>query len=131
MNFDQESMGVRISMPIMRRDLNSDISEDYTLPDYYPEIRKLLFARPSPLLPAKFISGGRVDLSGVVDYTLVYISAEGKLCSAPLSAEYSLHQFFHFRPLFSCLLLTPQMVGKNSLKYLLQTTGHMVSCTSY
>ena len=90
MNFDQESMGVRISMPIMRRDLNSDISEDYTLPDYYPEIRKLLFARPSPLLPAKFISGGRVDLSGVVDYTLVYISAEGKLCSAPLSAEYSL-----------------------------------------
>ena len=90
MNFDQETMGVRISMPIMRRDLNSDISEDYTLPDYYPEIRKLLFARPSPLLPAKFISGGRVDLSGVVDYTLVYISAEGKLCSAPLSAEYSL-----------------------------------------
>ena len=89
MNFDQESMGVRISMPIIRRDLNSDISEDYTLPDYYPEIRKLLFARPSPLLPAKFISGGRVDVSGVVDYTLVYVSAEGKLCSAPLSAEYS------------------------------------------
>lgn len=89
MNFDQEPMGVRITMPIVRRDVNSDISEDYTLPDYYPEIRKLLFARPTPLLPAKFVSGGKVDVSGVVDYTLVYISAEGKLCSAPLSAEYS------------------------------------------
>ena len=89
MNFDQESLGVRISMPIIRREVNSDICEDYTLPDYYPEIRKLLFARPSPLLPAKFVSGGRVDVNGVIDYTLVYVSADGKLCSAPLSAEYS------------------------------------------
>ena len=89
MNFDQESMGVRISMPVIRREVNSDISEDYTLPDYYPEIRKLLFARPSPLLPAKFVSGTKVDVSGVVDYTLIYLSADGKLCSAPLSAEYS------------------------------------------
>jgi hypothetical protein len=82
-------MGVRISMPVIRREVNSDISEDYTLPDYYPEIRKLLFARPSPLLPAKFVSGTKVDVSGVVDYTLIYLSADGKLCSAPLSAEYS------------------------------------------
>jgi hypothetical protein len=76
-------------MPVARRDVNSDICEDYTLPDYYPEIRKVLSTRASLLSPVKFVSGGKVDVNGIVDYTLVYVSAEGKLCSAPLSAEYS------------------------------------------
>ena len=89
MNIGEELSGSRITMPLIQREVNTDISEDVTLPDYLPEIRKVLYVKESALPPAKFISGGKVDVSGVTDYTLMYVSGDGKLCSAPISAEYS------------------------------------------
>ena len=89
MNIGEELSGSRITMPLARREVNSDISEDVTLPDYLPEIRKVLYVKENALPPAKFISGGKVDISGVMDYTIIYVSADGRLCSAPVSAEYS------------------------------------------
>lgn len=88
MNFSQDISGARFCMPICNRTINTDVSEDFTLPDYYPEIRRVLYVKELMLPPAKFISGNKLDVGGVVDYTLVYVSNEGKLCSAPLSAEY-------------------------------------------
>lgn len=76
-------------MPLVKRDISSDISEDLTLPDYLPEIRKVLCVKENLLPVAKFVSGNKIDVSGVIDYTLVYVSGDGELCSAPLSAEYS------------------------------------------
>ena len=89
MNLNEELSTCRIMMPIIKREVNVDISEDVTLPDYLPEIRKVLCVRELLLPPAKFIGGGKVEISGVADFTLIYVSGEGKLCSAPISAEYS------------------------------------------
>ena len=89
MNLNEQNVTGRITMPIIRRDINSDVSEDFTLPDYYPEIRKVLYARESLLAPAKFVGGNKIDVNGVIDYDLVYVSGDGRLCSAPFSAEYS------------------------------------------
>ena len=89
MDFSQEIGGARFCMPICHRVINTDISEDFTLPDYNPDIRRALYVKETMLPPTKFISGNKLDVNGVVDYTVVYISNEGKLCSAPLSAEYS------------------------------------------
>ena len=89
MKIGEELGGSRITMSLTQREVNNDISEDVTLPDYLPEIRKVLYVRESALPPAKFISGGKVDVSGVIDYTLLYVSGDGRLCSAPVSAEYS------------------------------------------
>lgn len=82
-------MDIRLSMNMCKRVVNTDVSEDIILPDYYPEIRRVLCVRENLLPPAKFVSGNKIDINGVVDYTLIYVSNEGKLCSAPLSAEYS------------------------------------------
>ncbi len=82
-------MDLRLCMPMCKRVINSDISEDITLPDYYPEIRRVLCVRENLLPPSKFVSGNKIDIGGTVDYTLIYVSNEGRLCSAPLSAEYS------------------------------------------
>ena len=82
-------MDLRLCMPMCKRVINTDISEDIMLPDYYPEIRRVLCVRENMLPVAKFISGNKIDISGVVDYTLIYVSNEGMLCSAPLSAEYA------------------------------------------
>lgn len=89
MSFEQQISGIRVSMPMTRREINSDISEDFTIPDYCPEIRKVLCVWECLLTPAKFISGSKVDVSGVIDYTLVYVGSDGALCSAPMSGEYS------------------------------------------
>ena len=67
MNQNQASNDCRIVMPIAQRDVNTDISEDFTLPDYNPEIRKVLYLRTSILPPARFVSGNKIDVSGVVD----------------------------------------------------------------
>jgi hypothetical protein len=59
MNFDKQPTVVRISMPVARRDVNSDICEDYTLPDYYPEIRKCSAPVPHFCLPPNLSVGVR------------------------------------------------------------------------
>lgn len=89
MNLSDELSGCRITMPLLRREINSDISEEITLPDCLPEIRKVLYVKEALLPPSKFISGRKIEISGIADYTLVYVSADGRLCSAPASAEYS------------------------------------------
>lgn len=89
MDLREQTADARINMPLVKRDISSDISEDFTLADYLPEIRKVLYVKENLLPPAKFISGNKIDVNGVIDYTLVYVSGEGRLCSAPFSAEYS------------------------------------------
>lgn len=89
MDFNEQNATGRITMPIIRREINSDVSEDFTLADYYPEIRKVLYVREALLTPSKFVSGNKIDVSGVIDYDLVYVSADGRVCSAPFSSEYS------------------------------------------
>ena len=89
MDLREELSGCRMTMPLIQKEISVDISEEVTLPDYLPEIRKVLYVKESPLSPARFIGGKKADVSGVVDYTLVYVSGEGLLSSAPISAEYS------------------------------------------
>ena len=79
----------RFRMPICDRTINTEISTDYTLPDYQAEIRKVLRVGVSVMPPTKFISGNSAEFGGVVDYDLVYVGADGGIYCAPLSAEYS------------------------------------------
>lgn len=78
----------RFRMPICDKTINTEISGDYTLPDYQAEIRKVLRVGVSILPPTKFISGNSAEFGGVVDYDLVYVGADGGIYSAPLSTEY-------------------------------------------
>lgn len=89
MNINDGLCGCRITMPLLKREINTDISEEVSLPDYLPEIRKLLYVKESLLPPSKFISGRKIEISGIVDYSLVYLSGDGRICTAPASAEYS------------------------------------------
>ena len=90
MEINQELGGAQSFSALMcQRILNSDVSEDFTIPDYCPEIRRVLYLKEELPAPARFVSGSKIDVSGVVDYTLVYVNSEGEVCSAPLSAEYS------------------------------------------
>lgn len=69
-----------------------DVSEEFTLPDYVPEVRKILFTRAQILPESQYISdaqsGACVDFGGSVTYSVIYTDDEGRLCSTPLSSSY-------------------------------------------
>ena len=77
-----------MTQPICRQSVKEELSADYTLPDYRPEIRRLLYVGAVVLPPAKYVGGGRVELDGVVEYQILYVGADGELYSAPLTGEY-------------------------------------------
>lgn len=61
---------------------------EYTLPDYQPEIRKLLHIRAAVLPTGKYMGGAKAEFAGTVAHTVLYADAEGKLASATLNADY-------------------------------------------
>jgi|GEM_PF-2436108 len=67
----------------------SDAGGDFSLPDYMPEIKRLLYVSASVLPEGKFINGGALELGGTLCYNAVYIGDDGSLSSAPIVTEYS------------------------------------------
>ena len=61
---------------------------DFTLPDYLPEIRKIVRIDTTVIPSGKFIASNRAEFAGIVAYNLVYSDSEGKLASTSLSSDY-------------------------------------------
>ncbi len=69
----------------------SDLSYDYTLPDYMPAIGKVISCTASVAPPALYLAGGSIEAAGGVRYRLLYESAEdGSLWCSELPAEYDI-----------------------------------------
>ena len=79
----------RLCMPICDRIVTTDISNDYTLPDYEPEIRRILNVSSVVATPAKYISATGAEFNGNADYNVLYVGVDGELHSISLDAEYS------------------------------------------
>jgi len=79
-----------ITVSLCDRTVNTEVSGDFTLPDYQPELRRLLAVMPTPLPPAKYVESTGVELNGTVDYQVLYVGGDGGIYSVPLSSEYSL-----------------------------------------
>lgn len=79
----------RAQVNFWRKNMTVDLSSDFTLPDYLPEIRKMLgiHAKISPI--SRYISGNGIEFSGRVDYDMVYMGGDGSLATAPLGEDFS------------------------------------------
>lgn len=62
--------------------------EDFILPDYMPEIQRILRLETQLLQGDNFVNGGKADFEGVVLYTLFYTDNEEKLTAVPLESRY-------------------------------------------
>lgn len=62
---------------------------EYSMPDYYPQIRKLVSCTCDVLPDTKFISGNTLEFGGTLAFTVLYIGEDGSLVSLPYAAEYS------------------------------------------
>lgn len=67
----------------------AECAEDFILPDYLPEIRKLVRVDALPVSTGHFVGSEEVEWAGQVRYTLLYTDSEGKLASVPLHTDYS------------------------------------------
>lgn len=84
-------MSAEECVSILRADTSfgHDVAGDYVLPDYMPEIKKLLYVSSSVLPESKFLNGGALELDGAIAYNVVYVGDDGTLSAAPLVTEYS------------------------------------------
>ena len=77
-----------VQLPYPARQVTAEVTGDFTLPDYQPEIKKLLRIGVN-LLPPDAGRGGS-DLMGSMDYYVLYVGMDGGVYCAPLSTEYRL-----------------------------------------
>ena len=68
----------------------TEISGDFVLPEYLPEIRRLLRIGVIVSPPTKYISASQVRLSGTVDYGMIYVGGDGEIYSTRLPSDYEI-----------------------------------------
>ena len=82
--------GIALTGRICDKRITAELSNDFTVPDTQPEIRKILAVTERLLPPAKYVGGATVECNGVVDYRVIYLGTDGELWGACHSAEYEL-----------------------------------------
>jgi len=61
----------------------AEVTEDFEMPEYRPEIRKAAGVQCTVTRDSAFLEEGTVEVSGCVLYTVLYLSGEGGLTSVP------------------------------------------------
>ncbi len=79
-----------VQVPVLDRTLTTEVVGDFSLPDYQPEIKRLLRIGVNVLPPNRFAGNGGMELGGSLDYYVLYMGHDNELYCAPLSAEYRL-----------------------------------------
>ena len=77
-----------VQLPYPARHMTAEVTGDFTLPDYQPEIKRLLRIGVNLLPPDPGRS--QHDLMGSMDYYVLYVGMDGGIYCAPLSTEYRL-----------------------------------------
>ena len=81
-------------VPVCNKTVVTEISEDLTLPDYLPEIRRLLRVTPSISVPSQYVNGSVAEFSGTVNWNILYVCGDGTLSEASFSSPYEVSADF-------------------------------------
>ncbi len=89
-----ENMGYEtnayMQVPIGEKSVTTELSGDFTLPDYQPEIKRLLRVSADVLPPSKYVGDSECELAGGIDYYIHYTGSDNQVYCAPLSGEYKI-----------------------------------------
>ncbi len=75
------SQSVKVSRTVLRQTLEQPFDEQFTLPDYCPDIRRVLKCRIVPKIAQKQAVGGCINLDGVISLSLIYVDSDGGIRS--------------------------------------------------
>ena len=96
MDISQNNIGYFPQMLICDKHSSVELNSDFTLPDYQPEIRRLLSSRAIILPQSEFIGNGNAEIQGDISYKITYLGADGGLYCATLSDKYGFSSTFDF-----------------------------------
>ena len=78
----------RMQGKIAEREVLTDLSGDYALPDYQPEVKRLLRVKATVHPADTYIGGGNAEVTGNVDYFVLYAAEDGGLYNTQQTGEY-------------------------------------------
>lgn len=85
-----QDMNRTIYLSVCDKTVTAEVGCDYLMPDYQPEIRRLLRVRATVLPPATYVGAGKAEFAGAVRYDVLYAGNDGALYSASVSENYEL-----------------------------------------
>ncbi len=68
---------------------HTEISEEFILPDYLPDIKRIIRAEAKPHIDGKFITTGRIEYEGDIVCHLLFCDEANKLRSVTFTAAFS------------------------------------------
>ena len=87
-------MNDKITMQICEKTMSGDFSTELSMPDYEPEIRRLLRVGVTLTPPAGFADTGRLGMNGEIIYDILYAGNDGALYSTRTRESYELAEAF-------------------------------------
>lgn len=96
MDNSQNSTGYFPQVPVCNESFISEVSSDFSLPDYKNEIRRLLFVTPTLIHQREYLDNASSTHEGEISYKVTYVGADGGLYCATLTDRYSIDIPLHF-----------------------------------
>lgn len=75
--------------PLLDRTIATDLATDFALPDYLPEIKRLLRVTPIIIPESRYLGASSAEFNGTLEYLVTYSGADGNLWSARLRQDYA------------------------------------------
>ncbi len=65
-----------------------EVNADYTLPDYLPDVSRILRTDARVCRAGKYINGSSLEYDGTVSFSIIYSTADGIIKNAEFSSDY-------------------------------------------
>ncbi|MBQ4067574.1 MAG: DUF3794 domain-containing protein [Clostridia bacterium] len=89
MSISKIELGAGVARRVLDVTQSEEVSGELTMPDYYPEIRRIVSVTASPLPDSAYISNEEIEVGGTVAFDVLYIGDDGTLASVPYVVDYS------------------------------------------
>ena len=85
----QDEKAFAVTEKAVRKNDFRDITAEYTLPDYLPDINRLLRVCADAERAEKYCSGSEIEYDGKIIYSIVYATGDGEIRCAVFDGDYS------------------------------------------
>ena len=83
-----DSTALRVQTLLCDKQEMSEVTAEVSLPDYRPEVKRLVRVSATVSPPARYVGAANTELSGTVDFCILYTGNDGALYSTSHAAEY-------------------------------------------
>lgn len=83
-----DATALRVQTLLCDKQEMSEVTTEVSLPDYRPEVKRLVRVSATVTPPARYVGAANTELSGSVDFCILYTGNDGALYSTSHTSEY-------------------------------------------